>query len=99
MGNSKSNIFIWLAIGSAVGVLACCCLQTAKAKMLKKEIFDAMTKIAGKTGDLAEIVKDKVKEAGVKAVSTVADATSGVAEKADMLKNKMHAAATDVKTQ
>ncbi len=99
MENSKSNIFIWLAIGSVIGVLACRFSHMAKAKVLKKEIFDAVAKIAGKTEGIAEIVKDKVMDAGAKAVYKAADATSEVAEKADLLKNKVHAATTDVKTK
>ena len=46
METSKSNFLIGLAIGSAIGALAQRFSRTAKAKMLKKKIHNAMAKIA-----------------------------------------------------
>ena len=46
METSKSNFLIGLAIGSAIGALAQRFSRTAKPKMLKKKIHNAMAKIA-----------------------------------------------------
>ena len=54
-----------------------------------------MAKIADRAGSLAETVKDKALDAGTKAADKVADATFDVAEKADTLKSKVHAAALE----
>ena len=59
METNKSNFLIGLAIGSAIGALAQRFSRTAKAKMLKKKIHNAMAKIADRAGSLAETVKDK----------------------------------------
>ena len=59
METSKSNFLIGLAIGSAIGALAQRFSRTAKAKMLKKKIHNAMAKIADRAESLAETVRDK----------------------------------------
>ena len=60
METSKSNFLIGLAIGSAIGALAQRFSRTAKAKMLKKKIHNAMAKIADRAESLAETVRDQV---------------------------------------
>jgi len=99
MESRKSNSFIWLAVGSAVGALACHFLHTEKGKVMKKEIIGAVANIVGRTEDIAETIKGKMMKAGVKTVDKVADATSEVADKADMLKNKVHTAALSGKNK
>ena len=94
METSKSNFLIGLAIGSAIGALAQRFSRTAKAKMLKKKIHNAMAKIADRAESLAETVRDKALDAST---DKVADATFDVAEKADTLKSKVHAAALEAK--
>ena len=59
METSKSNFLIGLAIGSAIGALAQRFSRTAKAKMLKKKIHNAMAKIADRAESLTETVRDK----------------------------------------
>ena len=54
METSKSNFLIGLAIGSAIGALAQRFSRTAKAKMLKKKIHNAMAKIADRAESLTE---------------------------------------------
>ena len=95
METNKSNFLIGLAIGSAIGALAQRFSRTAKAKMLKKKIHNAMAKIADRAESLAETVRDKALDASTKTADKVADATFDVAEKADTLKSKVHAAALE----
>lgn len=95
METSKSNFLIGLAIGSAIGALAQRFSRTAKAKMLKKKIHNAMAKIADRAESLTETVRDKALDASTKTADKVADATFDVAEKADTLKSKVHAAALE----
>ena len=90
METSKSNFLIGLAIGSAIGALAQRFSRTAKAKMLKKKIHNAMAKIADRAENLAETVRDKALDASTKTADKVA-------EKADTLKSKVHAAALEAK--
>ena len=97
METSKSNFLIGLAIGSAIGALAQRFSRTAKAKMLKKKIHNAMAKIADRAESLTETVRDKALDASTKTADKVADATFDVAEKADTLKSKVHAAALEAK--
>lgn len=59
METSKSNFLIGLAIGSAIGALAQRFSRTAKAKMLKKKIHNAMAKIADRAESLTETVRTK----------------------------------------
>lgn len=63
METSKSNFLIGLAIGSAIGALAQRFSRTAKAKMLKKKIHNAMAKIADRAESLTETVRDKALDA------------------------------------
>ena len=66
METSKSNFLIGLAIGSAIGALAQRFSRTAKAKMLKKKIHNAMAKIADRAESLTETVRDKALDASTK---------------------------------
>jgi len=63
MGNSMSNNFLRMAIGMAVGVLAYRFSKTGKGKMLKNAIAEGVAKLAGRTENIAENVKDKAMKA------------------------------------
>ena len=56
-----------------------------------------MAKIADRAESLTETVRDKALDASTKTADKVADATFDVAEKADTLKSKVHAAALEAK--
>ena len=90
METSKSNFLIGLAIGSAIGALAQRFSRTAKAKMLKKKIHNAMAKIADRAESLTETVRDKALDASTKTADKVADATFDVAEKAGQYRAAPH---------
>ncbi|WP_077154773.1 hypothetical protein [Bacteroides bouchesdurhonensis] len=60
METSKSNFLIGLTIGSAIGALAYRYSRTAKAKILKKKIHHAITKITDQAEDITDTLKDKV---------------------------------------
>jgi len=78
MGNNKPNNFMWLAIGSAVGAFVCYFFHTEKGKEVKKDIMGTMANIAGRTEDIAEVIKDKVMKAYVKTSGKTADAASEI---------------------
>jgi len=63
MGNSMSNNFLRMAIGVSVGVLAYRFSKTGKGKMLKNAIAKGVAKLAGRTENIAETVKDKARKA------------------------------------
>lgn len=63
MGNSITNNFLRMAIGASVGVLAYRFSKTEKGKMLKNAIVQGVAKLAGRTENIAEIIKDKVVKA------------------------------------
>ena len=96
---TKVNLtfLIGLAIGSAIRSTCSTFFTYGKSKMLKKKIHNAMAKIADRAESLAETVRDKALDAGTKTADKVADATFDVAEKADTLKSKVHAAALEAK--
>jgi len=52
-----------MAIGASVGVLAYRFSKTEKGKLLKNAIVQGVAKLAGRTENIAEIVKDKVVKA------------------------------------
>ena len=93
METSKSNFLIGLAIGSAIGALAQRFSRTAKAKMLKKKIHNAMAKIADRAESLTETVRDKALDASTKTADKIADATYDDAESAATLISKGQATA------
>ena len=73
METSKSNFLIGLAIGSAIGALAQRFSRTAKAKMLKKKIHNAMAKIADRAESLKKATKRIARMPGGSVIYTCAE--------------------------
>jgi len=63
MGNSMSDNFLRLALGASLGVFAYRFYQTERGKNMKKAIAEGVAKLAGRTENLAETVKDKAMKA------------------------------------
>lgn len=97
MENRNSNLWIGLAIGSAIGAWAYRFSRTSKAKKLKEKVYDAFQKITTQAEDLMDKAKEKAVDTGKEAVDKVADKASDFAHKADDFKNKVHMAASEVK--
>jgi len=60
MANSMSNNFLRMAIGVSAVVFAYRFSKTAKGRMLKNAIVEGVAKLAGRTENVAETVKDMV---------------------------------------
>jgi len=60
MGNSMPNNFLRIAIGVSAVVFAYRFSKTAKSRMLKNAIVEGVAKLAGRTENIAETIKDKV---------------------------------------
>lgn len=97
MENRNSNLWIGLAIGSAIGAWAYRFSRTSKAKKLKEKVYDAFQKITTQAEDLMDKAKEKAVDTGKEAVDKVADKASDFAQKADDFKNKVHMAASEAK--
>lgn len=97
MENRNSNLWIGLAIGSAIGAWAYRFSRTSKAKKLKEKVCDAFQKITTQAEDLIDKAKEKAVDTGKEAVDKVADKASDFAHKADDFKNKVHMAASEAK--
>lgn len=97
MGTSNSIFLSGLAIGSFIGVLAHRFSRTAKAKILKKRLHKVMTEIAEHTEEAAETAKEKMLDASRRTAEKFADLTFNVAEKADILKGRVHTAVSEAK--
>lgn len=97
MENRNSNLWIGLAIGSAIGALAYRFSRTSKAKKLKEKVYDAFQKITNQAEDLVDKAKEKAVDTGKEVVDKVADKASDFAQKTDDFKNKVHTVASEAK--
>ena len=80
MERGKSNFLIGLGVGSVIGALC-----------VKEKVNHAFQKVTGDSVNLIDTVNDKVLDAGTKVADKVADGTFYVAEKADDVRDKVHA--------
>ena len=87
MERGKSNLIIGLGVGSVVGALVYHFWCSPKGKKMKEKVNHAFQKVTGDSVNLIDTVNDKVLDAGTK----VADGTFYVAEKADDVRDKVHA--------
>ena len=84
MERGKSNFLIGLGVGSVIGALVYRFWHSPKGK-------HAFQKVTGDSVNLIDTVNDKVLDAGTKVADKVADGTFYVAEKADDVRDKVHA--------
>ena len=83
MERGKSNFLIGLGVGSVIGALVYRFWHSPKGKCVKE--------VTGDSVNLIDTVNDKVLDAGTKVADKVADGTFYVAEKADDVRDKVHA--------
>ena len=88
MERGKSNFLIGLGVGSVIGALVYRFWHSPKGKCVKEKVNHAFQKV---TGEGINTVNDKVLDAGTKVADKVADGTFYVAEKADDVRDKVHA--------
>ena len=91
MERGKSNLIIGLGVGSVVGALVYHLWCSPKGKKMKEKVNHAFQKVTGDSVNLIDTVNDKVLDAGTKVADKVADGTFYVAEKADDVRDKVHA--------
>ena len=91
MERGKSNFLIGLGVGSVVGALVYHFWCSPKGKKMKEKVNHAFQKVTGDSVNLIDTVNDKVLDAGTKVADKVADGTFYVAEKADDVRDKVHA--------
>ena len=97
MERGKSNFLIGLGVGSVIGARRCLCAlvyrfwHSPKGKCVKEKVNHAFQKVTGDSVNLIDTVNDKVLDAGTKVADKVADGTFYVAEKADDVRDKVHA--------
>ena len=87
MERGKSNFLIGLGVGSVIGALVYRFWHSPKGKCVKEKVNHAFQKVTGDSVNL----NDKVLDAGTKVADKVADGTFYVAEKADDVRDKVHA--------
>ena len=97
METSKSNFLIGLAIGSASEHLLNVFHVRQKQDAKKRKFIMPWQRLPIALKALQKPVRDKALDASTKTADKVADATFDVAEKADTLKSKVHAAALEAK--
>ena len=89
MERGKSNFLIGLGVGSVIGALVYRFWHSPKGKCVKEKVNHQ--KVTGDSVNLIDTVNDKVLDAGTKVADKVADGTFYVAEKADDVRDKVHA--------
>ena len=89
MESGKSNFLIGLGVGSVIGALAYRFWRSPKGKRVKEKVNHAFQKV---TGDGVNLI-----DTGTKVADKVAEGTFYVAEKADDVRDKVHAMADKAK--
>ena len=86
MESGKSNFLIGLGVGSVIGALVYRFWHSPKGKRVKEKVNHAFQKVTGDGINMIDTVNDKVLDAGTK-----------VADKADDVRDKVHAMADKAK--
>ena len=97
MESGKSNFLIGLGVGSVIGALVYRFWHSPKGKRVKEKVNHAFQKVTGDGINMIDTVNDKVLDAGIKVADKVAEGNFYVAEKADDVRDKVHAMADKAK--
>ena len=97
MGSNKSNFWLGLGIGSAIGAILYHCSRTTKAEQFKSKVNNSLHKLTSHAGDMVDTAKEKALDSGTKVADKVADVTFDVAKKANNFKRKVHATALEAR--
>ncbi len=94
MGSNNSNFWLGLGIGAVIGALAYRSSRTEEAKKLKDKVRSQFRKMNSHAEVMADAAKEKALGTGTKVADKVADTAIYVAERADEMRDKVHAAAS-----
>lgn len=97
METNHSKFWMGLGLGSIIGVVVYHFSCSSRGKQLKEKVRHAFHKAGDNAEELVDEAKDKALQTGTKVADKVADGTFNLAEKADEVKNKVHAFADNAK--
>ncbi|BFK03251.1 YtxH domain-containing protein [Parabacteroides goldsteinii] len=86
-----------LGLGSIIGAVVYHFSCSSRGKQLKEKVRHVFHKASDNAEELVDEAKDKALQTGTKVADKVADGTFNLAEKADEVKNKVHAFADNAK--
>ena len=99
--NSNSKFWIGLGLGSIIGAVVYRLSCSSKMKQVKEKVYHTFHIMHGEAEDMMDEAKEKALDKGTKVADRVADkVTDGafhVADKADEVKNKVHAFADNAR--
>ena len=97
METNRSKFWMGLGLGSIIGAVVYHFSCSSRGKQLKEKVRHAFHKAGDNAEELVDEAKDKALQTGTKVADKVADGTFNLAEKADEVKNKVHAFADNAK--
>lgn len=95
--SSNSKFWVGLGLGSVIGACIYRFVCSQKGKQVKEKVYHVFHKVHGEAEEMMDVAKDKALDTGTKVADKVADGAFNVAEKADDMKNKVHAYADNTR--